>query len=58
MGSFVIGTVSDLIVGDPQQLWQALLIVAAVFMPAATFFMWRAIGPYGREVERLEALGR
>ena len=58
MGSFVIGTVSDLIVGDPQKLWQALLIVAAVFMPAATFFMWRAIGPYREEVERLEALGR
>ena len=58
MGSFVIGTVSDLVVGDPQQIWQALLIVAALFMPTATFFMWRAIGPYGAEVERLETLGR
>ncbi len=58
MGSFVIGTVSDLVVGDPQKLWQALLIVAGVFMPTATFFMWRAIKPYGEEVERLEALGR
>lgn len=58
MGSFVIGMVSDLVVGDPQKLWQALLIVAAVFMPAATFFMWRAIRPYGEEVARLEALGR
>ncbi len=58
MGSFVIGTVSDLIVGDPDDLWEALLIVAAVFMPVATFFMWRAIKPYREEVERLEALGR
>ncbi len=58
MGSFVIGTVSDLVVGDPARLWQALLIVAAVFMPVATFFMWRAIRPYRQEVERLEALGR
>ncbi len=58
MGSFVIGTVSDLVIGDPQKLWQALLVVAAVFMPTATFFMWRAIKPYGAEVERLEALGR
>lgn len=57
MGSFVIGTVSDLVVGDPAQLWQALLIVAAVFMPVATFFMWRAIRPYRHEVERLEELG-
>ena len=58
MGSFVIGAVSEYVVGDPAKLWEALLIVAAVFMPVATFFMWRAIGPYGREVERLEALGR
>lgn len=57
MGSFVIGTVSDLVVGDPAKLWQALLIVAAVFMPLATFFMFRAIKPYRKEVERLESLG-
>ncbi|BBC71847.1 MFS transporter [Altererythrobacter sp. B11] len=57
MGSFVIGTVSDVIVGDPDKLWEALLIVAAVFMPIATFSMWRAIRPYREEVERLEAQG-
>jgi hypothetical protein len=28
-----------------------------VFMPTATFFMWRGIEPYRREVERLEAQG-
>ncbi|HEX9806586.1 MAG TPA: MFS transporter [Alteraurantiacibacter sp.] len=58
MGSWVIGNVSTFVVGDPAKLWQALLIVAAVFMPTATFFMWRAIRPYREEVERLEALGR
>jgi MFS family permease len=58
MGSWVIGAVSTYIVGDPDLIWQALLIVAAVFMPVATFFMWRAIKPYGEEVRRLEALGR
>ena len=57
MGSFVIGLVSEQVVGDPAHLWQALLIVAGVFMPCATFFMWRAIRPYREEVERLEALG-
>lgn len=57
-GSWVIGGVSTFVIGDPAKLWQALLIVAAVFMPAATFFMWRAIRPYGAEVERLESLGR
>ena len=58
MGSWVIGNVSTFIIGDPAKLWQALLVVAAVFMPMATFFMWRAIKPYGEEVRRLEALGR
>lgn len=58
MGSWVIGAVSTYIIGDPELIWQALLIVAAVFMPTATFFMWRAIKPYGEEVRRLEALGR
>jgi hypothetical protein len=58
MGSWVIGAVSSYVVGDPELIWQALLIVAAVFMPTATFFMWRAIKPYREEVERLEALGR
>jgi MFS family permease len=58
MGSFVIGMVSEVIVGDPAKLWEALLIVAGVFMPIATIFMWRAIRPYREEVERLEALGR
>jgi hypothetical protein len=52
----VIGLVSDVIVRDPQDLWEALLIVAGVFMPIATLFMWRAIKPYREEVERLEAL--
>lgn len=57
LGSWVIGMVSTVVIGDDQQLWQALLIVAAVFMPVATFFMWRSIRPYREEVERLEALG-
>ncbi|HEY6816951.1 MAG TPA: MFS transporter [Croceibacterium sp.] len=56
MGSQVIGLVSDLIVGDPDKVWQALLITAAVFLPAATFFMWRGIRPFREEVARLDAL--
>ena len=58
MGSFVIGAVSDYVVGDPQKVWQALLITAVMFLPLATFLMWRGIKPYREEVERLEAMGR
>jgi len=55
MGSQVIGWVSDAVVGDPQKLWQSLFITAVIFLPSATFLMWRGIGPFRREVERLEA---
>ncbi|RKF22706.1 MFS transporter [Altericroceibacterium spongiae] len=60
MGSFVIGFVSDIInhlPGATGALWEAILITAAIFMPAATFFMYRGIKPYRREVEYLEAQG-
>ena len=58
LGPWVIGMVSTFIVGDEQQIWKAILITACVFLPTATFFMWRGIKPYREEVERLEAMGR
>jgi MFS family permease len=58
LGSYVIGFVAQYVVGDPGRLWQALLITALMFLPAATFFMYRGIRPYREEVERLEAIGR
>jgi MFS family permease len=58
LGSFVIGLVGDVVVGDPTRLWLAILITASIFMPAATWFMYRGIRPYREEVERLEAIGR
>jgi MFS family permease len=57
MGPMVIGFASTFIVGDEQQIWKAILITAVVFLPTATFFMWRGIKPYREEVERLEAQG-
>jgi hypothetical protein len=58
MGSFVVGRVQDVIVGDPQQLWKAMLITAGTLLPLATLLMIRAIRPYREEVERLESEGR
>ena len=57
MGSFVVGRVQDLVIGDPHQLWKALLITAGTLLPFATLLMVRAIRPYREEVERLEAAG-
>jgi len=57
MGSGVIGFVSTFVVGNDQKIWEAILITAIVFLPTATFFMYRGIRPYREEVERLEKLG-
>jgi MFS family permease len=56
LGSYVIGLVSTYVVGEV--VWKAVVIVASLFMPIATFFMFRAIKPYREEVERLEKLGK
>lgn len=57
LGSWVIGSVSTYIVGDEDKIWEAILITALIFLPTATFFMWRGIRPYREEVARLEAAG-
>ncbi|MGZ3171633.1 MAG: MFS transporter [Croceibacterium sp.] len=57
MGSFVIGWVSTYVVVDENQVWKAILITAVIFLPTATWFMYRGIRPYREEVERLEKLG-
>ncbi|HTN13613.1 MAG TPA: MFS transporter [Sphingomonadaceae bacterium] len=57
LGSWVIGAVSTYIVGNEDNIWEAILITALIFLPTATFFMWRGIRPYREEVERLEAVG-
>lgn len=57
LGSWAIGAVSTFVVGDESQVWKAILITAAVFLPIATFLMYRGIRPYREEVERLEKLG-
>jgi len=55
MGSFIIGSVAQRVVGDPQKLWMAIFITAGVLLPVATILMWRACKPYRMEIERLEA---
>jgi len=55
MGSFVIGAVSQYVVGDEHQIWKAIFITALVLLPLATISMWRACKPYREEIERLEA---
>lgn len=55
MGSFVIGTVAQRVIGVESELWKAILLTAAILLPLASLSMWRAIKPYREEIERLEA---
>jgi MFS family permease len=55
MGSFLVGLVQDYLVGDPTQLWKALVMTASVLLPIATLCMVRAIRPYREEVDRIAA---
>lgn len=56
MGSAVIGSVAQRVVGNEAELWKAIFYTAVVLLPIATFFMWRACKPYRQEIERLEAI--
>lgn len=56
MGSFVVGSVAQRVIGVEAELWKALVLTAAILLPLATFCMFLAIRPYREEVERLEAL--
>ncbi|MDT0507107.1 MFS transporter [Novosphingobium sp. MMS21-SN21R] len=58
MGSFVVGTVAQRVVGVEADLWKALVITAGVLLPIATIAMFFGIRPYREEVARLEAAGR
>jgi len=58
MGSLVVGSVAQRVVGNEAELWKALVLTAGTLLPIATFCMFRAIKPYREEVERLEALGQ
>ncbi|MBT2187034.1 MFS transporter [Sphingobium nicotianae] len=56
MGSAVIGSVAQRVVGNEAELWKAIFYTAVVLLPIATIFMWRACKPYREEIERLEAI--
>lgn len=58
MGSFIVGLVQDLVIGNEAELWKTLVLTASVLLPIATLCMVRAIRPYREEVEALEAEGR
>ena len=58
LGSQLIGSITQRVFGSDADLWKTVVLTASVLMPLAAFTISRGIKPYGREVERLEALER
>lgn len=57
LGSLVVATVTQRVVGNEAELWKSLVITAAALLPLATACMVLGIKPYREEVARLEAEG-
>ncbi len=58
MGGQLIGSVTQRVFHSDADLWKSIVLTASVLMPLAAYSISRGIKPYGREVERLEALER
>jgi MFS family permease len=55
LGSQLIGSITQRVFSDAE-LWKSIVLTASILMPLAAFTISRGIKPYGREVERLEAI--
>jgi len=56
LGGQMIGSVNQRVFHSDADLWKSLSLTAAILMPLAALIISLGIKPYGREVERLEAL--
>jgi MFS family permease len=56
LGGQLIGSVTQRVFHSDADLWKSLSLTASILMPLAALIISRGIKPYGREVERLEAL--
>lgn len=56
LGSQLIGTVNQRVFHSDADLWKSLVLTASILTPLAALMISLGIKPYGREVERLEAL--
>ena len=56
LGSQLIGSITQRVFHSDADLWKTIVLTASILMPLAAIAISRGIKPYGREVERLEAL--
>jgi hypothetical protein len=58
LGSVLVAFFTQIVLRDESKLWLSLFITIAVLLPPAVYLVSRAVKPYGREIERLEAEGK
>jgi MFS family permease len=56
LGSQLIGSITQRVFHSDADLWKSIVLTASILMPLAALTISRGIKPYGREVERLEAI--
>jgi MFS family permease len=56
MGAVVIGSINQYLMGGEAQLWKTMALTAAILMPLGAISIAFGVKPFGREIERLEAL--
>lgn len=56
LGSQLIGSVTMRVFRSDADLWKSIVLTASILMPLAALIISLGIKPYGREVQRLEAL--
>lgn len=56
LGSFFVALVTKYVVADEHKLWLSMSLSVSVLLPLAAIAIASGIRPYGREMERLEAL--
>jgi MFS family permease len=56
MGGQLIGSITQRVFHSDTDLWKSIVLTASILMPLAAYSISRGIKPYGREVERLEAI--
>jgi MFS family permease len=57
LGSVVVASITNFVIGDESRLWLAIIIAAASLQPIAIVAMSFGLRHYRKEIERLEAKG-
>lgn len=58
LGALIVASITQFILRDESKLWLSMAITVTALLPPAVYLVSRAVRPFGREIERLEAEGK